>query len=619
MANLPPWTVTTQVNYLSMNPAAIYQQLSQLFQISNYSAFVSLAKKHINLINAEPNITQMFCVSLRRLGDKKNCQTAFSKALKRFPSHVPLLNSYGNFLVENDQLALAKKQFLVALSIQPTQFDANCNLGRVSSLLGEHKTAVKFFQTALALQPQSHNALVGAADSLQHLGDIQGAENLYLDGIESGLQNVKLYNNLATIRRSQDRIKDAIMLLEHALSIDPNEATTMRNLAACLALINNHEKAEAWYAKVIALNPFDIEAQGECARLLWSLGDEKPFKYIQQNLNDAATHEPFWLWFISLLMEADEYTLAEDFIEQLLNKVPNSFQGLAMLGKVQRFKSDSACIDSHRQALKKSKQPNNKSLLNELGYSLLAFDKNAEAATIYTKLTKIDKFDQGWWTLLSTCFNRLGNQAKYRWLCDYNNLVFAADLDGYVTHQGHTLSIADLQRELGNMHKTTRHPIGQSLRGGTQTFEDLFDNQSELIQTLKDSVIEHAKQFIGDKKVDKNHPFLSRVGANELEFVGSWSVSLKSEGFHKSHFHPQGWLSGVCYIDLPAEINEQGQGWLRFGKPEIENDSFEGDYLVKPAIGRVVFFPSYMWHGTLPFKSSTRRLTVAFDIIPVKK
>lgn len=602
-----------------MNPAAIYQQLSQLFQISNYSACVSLAKKHINLVNAEPNITQMYCVSLRRLGEKKPCQTAFVKALKRFPSHVPLLNSYGNFLVENDQLALAKKQFSVALSIEPTQFDANSNLGRVSSLLGDHKTAVKFFQTALTLKSQSLNALVGAADSLQRLGDIQGAENLYLDGIERGLQGVKLYNNLATIRRSQNRIQEAIKLLEHALTLDPNEATTKRNLAACLALLNHNEKAEALYANVIEQNPFDVEAQGECARLLWSIGDEKPFKYIQQNLNDPATQEPFWLWFISLLVEADEYTLAQGYIDQLLNQVPNSFQGLAMLGRVQRFKNDSACIDSHRQALKKSKQPNNKSLLNELGYSFLAFDKNTEAATIYSKLTKIDKLDQGWWTLLSTCFNRLGNRAKYSWLCDYDNLVFAVDLDGYVTQRGNTVSIADLQLELDDMHKTTRHPIGQSLRGGTQTFEDLFDNKSELIQTLKDSVLEHAKQFISDKTIDKNHPFLSRIGANELEFVGSWSVSLKSEGFHKSHFHPQGWLSGVCYIDLPPEIDEQGQGWLCFGKPEIENDSFKGDYLVKPAAGRVVFFPSYMWHGTLPFKSSTRRLTVAFDITPMKK
>jgi hypothetical protein len=29
-----------------------------------------------------------------------------------------------------------------------------------------------------------------------------------------------------------------------------------------------------------------------------------------------------------------------------------------------------------------------------------------------------------------------------------------------------------------------------------------------------------------------------------------------------------------------------------------------------------VLFPSYMWHGTVPFESFQSRITVAFDIVP---
>jgi hypothetical protein len=29
-----------------------------------------------------------------------------------------------------------------------------------------------------------------------------------------------------------------------------------------------------------------------------------------------------------------------------------------------------------------------------------------------------------------------------------------------------------------------------------------------------------------------------------------------------------------------------------------------------------VLFPSYMWHGTIPFRSSQHRTTIAFDAIP---
>jgi hypothetical protein len=37
---------------------------------------------------------------------------------------------------------------------------------------------------------------------------------------------------------------------------------------------------------------------------------------------------------------------------------------------------------------------------------------------------------------------------------------------------------------------------------------------------------------------------------------------------------------------------------------------------VQPVPGRLVLFPSYMWHGTIPFHAATARTTIAFDAIP---
>ncbi|HAM20005.1 MAG TPA: hypothetical protein DCP70_15910, partial [Alteromonas macleodii] len=63
-------------------------------------------------------------------------------------------------------------------------------------------------------------------------------------------------------------------------------------------------------------------------------------------------------------------------------------------------------------------------------------------------------------------------------------------------------------------------------------------------------------------------------------------------------------------------VDTDGQGWLMFGRADIANQRFEGDYAVKPEGGTVVLFPSYMWHGTNAFATDEHRLTVAFDIIP---
>ena len=173
----------------------------------------------------------------------------------------------------------------------------------------------------------------------------------------------------------------------------------------------------------------------------------------------------------------------------------------------------------------------------------------------------------------------------------------------------------ELRDVLEALHQNERHPIGQSLRNGTQTYENLFDGKNEVINTLSSLILERAQEFIELQSKDRKHPFLSRL-SKDLTFKGSWSVKLRTDGYHRSHYHPEGWLSGVYYVDVPNAVHNNGEGWLTFGRADIANQNFEGDFAVKPKSGNLVLFPSYMWHGTNAFTSSTARLTVAFDIIP---
>jgi hypothetical protein len=40
------------------------------------------------------------------------------------------------------------------------------------------------------------------------------------------------------------------------------------------------------------------------------------------------------------------------------------------------------------------------------------------------------------------------------------------------------------------------------------------------------------------------------------------------------------------------------------------------DHFIRPQPGMLVLFPSYLWHGTVPFETGGRRLTAAFDVVP---
>lgn len=100
----------------------------------------------------------------------------------------------------------------------------------------------------------------------------------------------------------------------------------------------------------------------------------------------------------------------------------------------------------------------------------------------------------------------------------------------------------------------------------------------------------------------------------------AWGVVMMNGGHEIAHIHPNGWLSGVFYVNLPDVIGQQGEaGYLEFGKPTPDLHVRSGMELrhYKPEYGQMFLFPSYFYHGTVPFRSDQRRICIAFDVEPV--
>lgn len=78
-------------------------------------------------------------------------------------------------------------------------------------------------------------------------------------------------------------------------------------------------------------------------------------------------------------------------------------------------------------------------------------------------------------------------------------------------------------------------------------------------------------------------------------------------------------MSSAYYARLPAATaaeDERHEGWIQFGvPPEVYGLDLPPRRLVQPRPGRLVLFPSYLWHGTIPFAGGDR-LTAAFDYQP---
>jgi hypothetical protein len=176
---------------------------------------------------------------------------------------------------------------------------------------------------------------------------------------------------------------------------------------------------------------------------------------------------------------------------------------------------------------------------------------------------------------------------------------------------------AALAQALAARHRFAVHPLDQSLRNGSQTSRSLVADPDPAIQAALKAFlrpIEHYRGLLGN---DPAHP-LSVRNRGAAAYVGAWSVQLRREGFHVNHVHPMGWISSAYYVSVPDEVADQTlrSGWLKFGETRYPVPGATPERMVQPRAGRLVLFPSYMWHGTNPIHGSVPRTTIAFDVAP---
>jgi tetratricopeptide (TPR) repeat protein len=204
------------------------------------------------------------------------------------------------------------------------------------------------------------------------------------------------------------------------------------------------------------------------------------------------------------------------------------------------------------------------------------------------------------------------------WLNDYERFVQVFELDPPVGYSDMENFNRDLNVYLDSLHLDNREFLDQTLRGGTQTLGDIFGMGHDRVERLRERIDEAVTAYVARMKEDAEHPFLRRR-RNQFGYAGSWSSRLRDCGFHTNHVHPKGWISSAYYIAVPDAVEDarEKQGWLKFGEPAFEPAFNEPvRRAIKPAPGTLVLFPSYMWHGTVPFHSAAARTTIAFDAVP---
>ncbi|HTQ13256.1 MAG TPA: tetratricopeptide repeat protein [Rhizomicrobium sp.] len=576
------------------------------------------------VLQAEPgnaDALQLLALVRRGQGQPTEAEALLRRSLAANPAQPHVHHNLGNLLASLGRNAEAVAAQREALKLKPDYMEAMLALGQAQQDSGDLAAAEKTFRAMLHVQPGLQVARQCLANVLSLAERPREAETVLRQALAQPQTNPRqtaaLTHNLGLALKKQKRHAEALDCFDRAKAMVPDMPLVDYNRAATLQQLKRSEDAIAAYRAAIRRNPGDVLAHRELNQLFYRLdrGEEFLGSY-DEAMRALPEFASLPLGKADLLHRAGRHAEALENFERAIRLAPASVSAhdgrglaLAALGRVDE------AVREHEATL--AMEPENVgSRVNALSALLRAglADRALEVAEEGIRREPANQTMLAMWGLAL----RALDDPREAELNDYEKFVQVFELDPPKGFSDMESFNRELDACLDRLHTDKREYLDQTLRGGTQTLDNLFSGGHDPVNLLRAEIDKAVAAYIARMKADASHPLLKHK-AGGFRYTDSWSSRLHDCGFHTNHVHPRGWISSAYYVAVPDAVADDGekQGWIKFGEPHIEMGLADPiRRAVKPRPGTLVLFPSYTWHGTVPFRSTAARTTVAFDVVP---
>jgi len=582
-----------------------------------------IAQRLVAQAGRAPDAHHLLALCQAKAGQVEAAEQAFLRALELAPGHPMILVNYAILQRQGGRLESALSLLGGITNAVPTFAKAWSELGITAMLAGQHRGAQSAFERVVELQPGSAQAWHALGNALHAAGELESAEAAFRKAIclEPGHPTASF--NLGTVLRLSGRPDEAIACFERIQKHGDASPELADALIGALVDDGRLSQAVQMANQVVHTHPDFVAGRVTLANLLWEhgaavAGEEDSFDVFRGALEHQPEHHAMRAAYIRFLLSAREPDEALDQIQQLRARADDPVlawwqaNALEMLGRT----AQAGALYAQLHADWGNQVP---AFLNSHARHLLTAGKWDAAADVASQATTLEPGNQEAWANLATAW-RLLDDPREHWLCDYDRLVGMVEIEAPSGFGNLAAFLEALTENLDQRHKARREPIQQTLRGGSQTPGRLFGGPDPLLAAAKAALVRGVERWLATLPTDASHPFLMRK-ARSVRIGGSWSVKLWSSGNHVNHIHPEGWMSSAFYVALPPSMGAatacSQAGYIQFGQPPIELQlGLPPRRVIRPEPGRLALFPSYMWHGTVPFEDEQPRLTVAFDMTP---
>jgi len=569
------------------------------------------------LVEEQPGFVEairLYAGTKQALGDIDSAERLLRKAFELDPNWAPTLAALGELLLSRGNVAEA----------EPLLRRAAQRLPRAALVLARHYNDAQRPGDAFALLASSSAAgqadaeltvqYVAAAATLGRLGEVVASLRQLA---QAKPDDLAVAQSWAIALDAANRPADSERIATQTIARGQRNAALYQTQARSLIAVGEFDRAETALRECLRLDPLRSEAHDHLARLVWMrTGDAAQAtaaldEVLRTFPGDAALRAAK----AAILQGAGDARGAYACLAEQAGR-PQAPPALLVRAGLAALDFDPALSLPFAERAVRA-MPANTAARSLLVAALLGVG-DAGAALPHCAALLAAAPDDQYFIALQTIAWRLLGDPRHREYCDYQQWVLPQHLEAPAPWTNLASFFADLRRSLDRLHNPHGYPLlFQSLRHGTETTEDLSRSDDPAIRALFAAFDAPIRRYL--EHIRSGPEPLRRRDSGRYRFNGSWSVRLRSSGFHTNHVHPRGWISSACYIELPevGSDADANAGCLTFGEPSlITAPALPTEHIVHPEVGMLVLFPSYFWHGTVPFASARTRLTVAFDVVP---
>jgi Flp pilus assembly protein TadD len=599
-----------------MTPAAsaILQVAFRHFNAGELGHAQTVCRELLAKYPDEPDLLHLLALVCKKSGDFPEAERLLRRCLEIAPRRVDVRANLGNLYAAAGEPDQAEAAYRLALQNDATFRPARLGLARTLLRAGRHESALLEARHLTDENETDGEGWTVAGTALRELGRDDLAEAALCRALAIAPGSGVARHNLGALRNNQGRSEEALAELQRAQSAGIRGPEISFNLAAALMGLNRFDEAEATLISALTATPRNLHVHRLLARLRYMRGSDNFAAQLSVAVQQFPDDLALRITYSQILRGAGLPDAAAETLSAVAETSDPRLEA-EMAAMHQETGEFEAAYDAAWTACKAD--PDNPKFSDLLIDALMSLGRADEALPHIEAARRRQPLNQ-WYIAMEATAARLLGDSRYPWLYDYEGLVHVFELEPPSGWSGTESFHADLASVLKARHRFRAAPLDQSLRHGTQTPRGLLGDPDPVIRAFIAALSEPLAEYRSRIGFDAEHPFRSR-NRGDIRLSGCWSVRLGTGGFHVNHVHPEGWISSACYIEVPAECGDTDRraGWIKFGETRFAVPGAAAERFIQPKPGRLVLFPSYMWHGTTPTSGSDARMSVAFDAVPV--